>query len=134
MENTPNKENKFEKESAAYADDDLFIIKNEDALTALINAVCEWADKFGMVLNKKKSAVIRLTKRNDRRTKELNKSEFSGIPVKNEYKYLGVILTNKASLKFMVKKIKFKSLFVIGKLYNICKKGTVKFRLNLFKV
>ena len=134
MGSTSNKEDKKEIESAIYADDDLFVTKNEETLISIIETIYEWAEKYDMILNKKKSAIIRLTKRNDRRTKPLDKTEYFGIPVVNEYKYLGVILTNKAKLSTMIKKIKIKSLFVIGKLYNICKKGSVKFRLNMFKV
>ncbi len=69
----------------AYADDIAICVTSYYQLERAMNTVKSWCQKVGVPLNGKKSSVYRVSSQ-----KMINKKNYLGVPVKTEYKYLGV--------------------------------------------
>ena len=80
----------------AYADDVVFILKQKH-LNSFIAAAKKVFQEFGLIFNENKSQVFILKKKNSsKKISEL--TEFEGLKVVNEYNYLGIRITDTASM------------------------------------
>ena len=80
----------------AYADDVVFILKQK-YLNSFIAAAKKVFQEFGLIFNENKSKVFILKKKNfSKKISEL--TEFEGLKVVNEYNYLGIRITDTASM------------------------------------
>ncbi len=89
-----------------YADDILIICDDIATVEKIINLTRSWCKAENMKLNEKKSGIIEFMGRR-MRPKLLDKS-VSGFPICSEYKYLGLRLTNKLSMKNQLDYLKSK--------------------------
>ena len=81
----------------AYADDVVFILKQKHLSTFII-AAKKVFQEFGLIFNENKSQVFILKKKNfSKIISEL--TEFEGLKVVNEYNYLGIRITDTASMQ-----------------------------------
>ena len=80
----------------AFADDLVFISRGKQQLTNALEQVNKWSEKFDIKLNKEKSGILVI--RADRRTR-FQPHEFFGIKTVEQYRYLGVVVDDCASLK-----------------------------------
>ena len=85
---------KYTSCAMAYADDLAFTCTSKGKLKRALEVTEDWCTKNGMLVNKDKSAIMRIRK--DRRTKGVEhnsgESNIMGFPVKTSYKYLGVVI------------------------------------------
>ena len=95
-----------ETTSLAYADDLLIVSNNHLQLLQSIRKTVQWSDDNHMIVNNKKSGIIKL--RVDRRTKAPPYNHIQGIPVVSSYKYLGVRVDDCAMLREQNSSIKLK--------------------------
>ena len=80
----------------AYADDVVFILKQKHLNTFIID-VKKVFQEFSLIFNENKSQVFILKKKNfSKKISEL--TEFEGLKVINEYTYLGIRITDTASM------------------------------------
>lgn len=68
-----------------YADDVVFILK-ACKLELFLKILCETAEDFNLIMNKKKSAIIAIRDH----TYFQQEDELEGIPIVKSYRYLGV--------------------------------------------
>ncbi len=81
----------------AYADDTLVLCDTLDQARDVIKCIRSWSLENCMNLNEKKSGIVEFV---DRTMKlKLKDQTFQGFPICNEYRYLGLKLTNKLSMK-----------------------------------
>ena len=78
----------------AYADDLVVNGYTEEKLKRAIKIVEEWAKINRMQINKKKSGII-FHKKRKKKKKEGDIIQIEGYPLKEEYKYLGIIIDSK---------------------------------------
>jgi len=115
-----------------YADDVLILCSSFDQLTKVINFAESWSRKNGMKLNKSKSAIVPFAPRSAKTIPFLSREEnpyskkkewkaldrsVLEIPIKTEYKYLGVVLNFKLLLEPQINYIKKKASWIFIKLY-----------------
>lgn len=74
-----------------YADDLVIICNNKKKTFESIDIVKEWARDYKMKINLNKSGVMKCGKA---KTKCPNSEKIRGIPIVQEYKYLGAVLKN----------------------------------------
>jgi hypothetical protein len=90
----------------AYADDLAVVAQGQVALLKLLDITQRWTEKNKMLINKKKSAIMYLQKTRGRRRKTL--SELEGYPIKESYKYLGVVIDDRLNFKAHLELIRAK--------------------------
>ena len=84
----------------SYADDLLIICDNVNQLRAVIKTVKEWSLENNLKLNMSKSGIVEFCHRNQRNSKLPN--EIENIPVLQDYKYLGLKLDSKLTMKSQI--------------------------------
>ena len=114
----------------AYADDILFCTYDQSELVQKIKTIEEWSSRNGMQLNKNKSGILTIN-----RKEEMQEGEnIEGIPLVRTYKYLGIIINEKFDIKDHIKSLKRKINFIQRKFFYVFRKNSVKFRINSFQV
>ena len=87
-----------------------------------------------LIINKDKSAIIEFINRRCKKTTLKTKEYFCGIPVTNQYKYLGSWFNQKLTLdthiSYMTKKINFIRSHLSSALYN----NSLEFRKSLWQM
>ena len=86
----------------AYADDIVICCKDRTELKTAMDVVQEWCTANGMEVNKKKSGVMPI------HNKSGCESTIDGYPVKNQYKYLGIMLDTRLDPRGSVVALNFK--------------------------
>ena len=76
----------------AYADDLAIICQSEEILTRVMNDIQKWSDNNKIRINKSKSGIMMISGIE-------NREEINGYPIVSEYRYLGVLITNKMGIK-----------------------------------
>jgi hypothetical protein len=99
----------------AYADDVLVLCNGHKTLKDVIETIETWSQDNGMVLNKKKSAIVEFLPRHHQ-LKHLQGRQILGIPVEEKYKYLRLWLNQKLTLDDQIEHIRRKSDFMKTKL------------------
>ena len=79
----------------AYADDIAILCLGFSDLSRALNAIQDWCNKNGALLNRKKCGILPIRKREE--SSQLK--EYEGIPFVRAYKYLGVPLDSALTLK-----------------------------------
>ena len=69
-----------------YADDLALIVENVKQAQWVINFMEEWSRNNEMTINKEKCGAVKLCKR----TTKIKRKDIKGIPVVQDYKFLGV--------------------------------------------
>jgi len=117
----------------AYADDILIIVDSLECLKETIDLLRRKCREFGLVINDKKSAVVEFIKRRGREKRTLLVgTTFEGIPVLKSYKYLGLYLDNKLSVRSQLQYIEEKVRFISYKFYPLINTVTAGYRKNLW--
>jgi len=117
----------------AYADDILVICTGLPTLKNIIRLIEKWTKENGMVLNKKKSAIVEFLPR-------MAKSEFLSaktildVPIEKKYKYLGLWLNQKLNLDDQTVHIKKKCDFIKTKLGPVLQLCSLEYRRNLWEI
>jgi hypothetical protein len=115
----------------AYADDVLVVCSGLGKLKDIIQTVEQWSNVNGMLLNRKKSAVVEFLPRYAR--SDVYRGQLiMGIPVETKYKYLGVWLNQKLNLDPQLVHIKRKSDFIRASLGPVLSKCSLGYRKNLW--
>ncbi len=115
----------------AYADDLMIICRDRKMVEKILGIVQDWSTENGVMLNKKKSAIMPLVKR--KLPQEEWEEEILGIPLVKSYKYLGIIFTYDMKFGHTLEKTsgdikELKNFYIIGK-----KDVPLKLRLNIWK-
>lgn len=117
----------------AYADDLVFLIKNEHNIAKVINLIEKWSRENNMVINYAKSAIVPLGIIKKHSIFK-NCIEYLKFPIKREYKYLGVFIDQKLTFQKALSEIEIKCDKLCGRLYIINKCIGIADRLFLFMV
>ena len=134
--------NKIEEEAfistedlLAYADDLLVLCSSPHQLRQVIKIIQKWSKENNLGLNAKKSGIVEFLPRcgNQKSFLKLG-SQFEGIPIVSEYKYLGLWLDKKLTMKPQLTHIRRKSKFIRGKLAPILRNVSLDYRMNLWTV
>ena len=88
----------------AFADDLVVHAPKHTSLAMACDALKEWSTTTGIEVNTKKSAILKI--KADGRTPGERVKSFKGFPIVQEYKYLGIIISDCLSFKVHNKKIK----------------------------
>ncbi len=116
----------------AYADDTLVICDSLQQVRKVIQTIREWTKANNLKLNEKKSGIVEFIGR--RMSKILKESTFEGLPVCNEYKYLGLKLTNKLYMTSQLEYIKAKSQDIHRRLAPFLYKADLDTKKNMWQV
>ena len=137
-----------------YADDILLLCETIPQVKRCIQIIENWSSKNGMKLNKKKSGIMVFAPREDKdipcmilTTKKIQKGkriifekewipackEIMGIPLVNEYKYLGTRLDCKLTMKKQLDFIKEKANFRFTRLYPYLSNATAGGRKDMWR-
>ena len=84
----------------AFADDLSFTVKNRQDLRKCLQICRDWMKRHGMQMNKGKSAIMAI--RVDKRTPPIKEKEFEGIPVVEQYVYLGVLIDDTMQMRTFI--------------------------------
>jgi hypothetical protein len=110
----------------------MMICNSASQLSKCIQVVEDWALANGMSLNKQKSGIVPFYKR---RTKARNiGDDMNGIPILEEYKYLGTIMDRKLTLSSQLKCIEEKARFTHYKLFPYLKIATADSRRDMWQL
>ena len=141
------------KDILMYADDIMTICTSRDQLNRAIKTIEEWTNKNGMILNQKKSGIVVFaprkaikvplmklqlkTKKKGKKTKITRTwvpttKDIAGIPICEEYKYLGTWLNPKLTCESQIKKINKKAGALFTKLYPYLSAATADGRRDMF--
>ena len=120
--------------SLLYADDLVILSTDEMDLQDKLNKLVDFCDEWQLEINEEKSKIIEMRKRGSGRGESMLIKEKYMIEYVAEYKYLGVVITEKGYNKTSVTNIKDRSLKAIFKLCGALSHCYVrpKFRLSLF--
>ena len=119
----------------SYADDLCVLCASPSELRRVIKLIKSWSKENNLELNAKKSGIVEFTPRRGNQTKYLKvNSEFEGIPVLNEYRYLGLILDGKLTMTKQLELIDKKANFQVTKLWPILKIISLEERMNLWTI
>jgi len=116
-----------------YADDVLILCTEIGRLKKVISTIEEWAIPNGMLLNRKKSAVVEFLPRHAQK-RFITGSHILEIPVQNRYKYLAVWLNQKLHLEDQIAHIRKKSDFLSNRLGPLLSKSSLEYRKNLWEL
>jgi len=117
----------------AYADDILIVCTGYKTLKDVIQTTEMWAKRNGMILNKKKSAIVEFLPRHGQ-SRFIEAESLLGIPVERKYKYLGLWLNQKLTLDDQIEHIKKKSKFIKVKLGPVLTNSSLGYRKNLWEL
>ena len=115
-----------------YADDLLTLCDTQEQLAKCIQVIEKWSKDNGMLLNKKKSAIVIFSSRRKRKIPDLGE-QLLGIPIIKQYKYLGTILDSKLTLGPQMKHIKKKVGHLFVQLYPYLKTATADARRDMWQ-
>ena len=130
-----------------YADDILLLCDSTERVRRCIEIVEQWSKDNGMQLNKKKSGIVvfaprsaknipyMMRKEGAKDTKEWQPftKEVGGVPIVNQYKYLGTFLDSKLTLKPQLNHIRTKSNFIFTKLYPYLSQASADGRRDMWQ-
>ena len=115
-----------------YADDILIIVDSLESLKQTIKFLRSMCCEFGLVINNKKSGIVEFTKRLGREKFNLDiRSTVENVPVLQAYKYLGLYLDNKLTVKTQLEYIDRKVKFISYKFRPIIDTISPEYRKNL---
>lgn len=120
------------EETLFYADDILLLCSSPSQLEKVIKLIEEWTLKNGMSLNKSKSGIVIFARRQAKIVTFLG-NQFLGIPVVDQYKYLGTVLTSRLELSAQLELIRDKSNFIFFKLFPYLKNATADGRRDMWQ-
>ncbi len=121
------------EKGVAYADDLLIFCTSKAQLRKVIKLINEWCNRNNLKINLSKSAIIEFMPRRSYPGDAMRiGSVFEGFPVVNSYRYLGILLTPRLSLKDHCDWAARKMDFIYAKLAPVIFKVTPKYRYNLW--
>ena len=89
-----------EEDILAYADDLLIFCEDKEQFKKIIRLINNWCAGSNVKLNASKSAIVEFVHRRNYSKSLLKIDEsFEGIPIKDSYRYLGMLLTQRLSAK-----------------------------------
>lgn len=116
-----------------YADDLCVLCTSPSELRRVIKLIKHWSRENNLALNAKKSGILEFTPRLGKQSNYLQiNSEFEGIPIVTEYRYLGLIFNGKLTMKNQLEQIDKKTNFQVSKLWPILKVASLEERINLW--
>ena len=115
-----------------YADDLCIICDNLDQVSRVINLVRIWSKDNKMRLNERKSGIVEFISRN--MSRRLTQDTFQEFPVCQDYKYLGLHLTNKLSMLNQLEFIKRKSKNIFQRLSPLIYNADLDTRKSLWQI
>jgi len=116
-----------------YADDLCVLCTSPSELRNVIRLIKSWSEENNLKLNTKKSGILEFTPRYGSQPHYLKiNSEFEGIPIVTEYRYLGLIFDAKLTMTKQLELIDKKSNFQVTKLWPILKMLSLEERINLW--
>jgi hypothetical protein len=116
----------------SYADDLLILCEDLGKIRRIINLVQTWCVENHMRLNVQKSAIVEYIGRHMK--KKLLQGSFCDFPVSNEYKYLGLKLSSKLTMRSQLQFIKDKSESLYRKLSPFLHKAELDSRKSLWQL
>ena len=123
------------KDLMGYADDLLVICTSLSQLRKVIKTIQAWSSTNNLLLNSKKSGIIEFIPRSKSYPSSLRTDTlFEGIPVVNEYKYLGLILDKKLTCQPQLQHIERKTTYQCTALWPILKAVSLSQRITLWTI
>jgi len=127
----------------AFADDHLVINITKSSLRLAIRLTMQWCEEVNIQLNPSKSGILEVPPKGGQLTMQVG-SCFEGIPIVDEYKYLGLILDNRLSGAKHVNKLfgwkdangvkhKGKIEFIKNNLCPLIRNISLDYRVNLWQ-
>ena len=121
------------KDLMGYADDLLVICTSLSQLRKAIQSIQRWSSINNLLLNSKKSGIIEFIPRSKSYPSSLSTGTiFEGIPVVDEYKYLGLIVDKKITCQPQLKHIEKKTTYQCTALWPILKAISLSKRITLW--
>ena len=118
-----------------FADDLSFLCTSIDQLNHVLEFLERESPKVGLIINKKKSAILEVCCRKYARPKwnlQLGE-EFKGIPIVKEYPYLGNPVNRRLDAETSFNKIKLSTMHIIRQLTPLLSKSSIDFKVNIWK-
>ena len=118
-----------------YADDLLILCTSPNQLRKAIETIKAWSIRNNLLLNAKKSGIVEFLPRAKTYPCALKPgTQFEGIPIVTEYKYLGLITDQKLTLKKQLDFIEEKTNYQCAKLWPVLKAFSLTERMNLWTI
>jgi hypothetical protein len=121
-------------EILVYADDLLVLSDVITIISKSVRTIQIWSENNGMMLNKQKSDLIGFKGRRQRNSLLKLRELFEGIPVVDQYRYLGLTLNSKLTLKDQISFISRKSAYIRYKLSSIINNSTLELRKKFWQM
>ena len=123
------------KDLMGYADDLLVICTSLYQLRKAIKSIQSWSLTNNLLLNSKKSGIIEFVPRSRSYPSSLKTGSFyEGIPIVEEYKYLGLIVDKKLTCQPQLKHIEKKTTYQCTALWPILKVISLSKRITLWTI
>lgn len=115
-----------------YADDVAIFFHGVNKLRSIINNLEEWTQKNGMIVNKSKSGIMYIRKKDNEAMRKAYKSEkFNDYPIVQYYKFLGITLGPNFDLSQHFKNLKMKIKYVSYKALTLPRKVITPFHSTI---